>query len=114
MVYKTSLHIRKQEIEKMIAEQMEQMMEASTELSIFGHNHEDMLVDVYEKEKNTGLLELLDIELQKVNEALKKCDTGEYGKCQSCGGQIEDERLQSRVDTSLCHKCNQAEKMMLH
>ncbi len=114
MVYQASLHIRKQEIQKMIAEKREQLMEASTELSIFNHNPDDVVVDMYEREKNIGLMELLEIELGKVNEALEKCAAGEYGKCESCGSSIEAERLQSRVDTALCSKCEQDKKMMLH
>ncbi|KUG02874.1 dnak suppressor protein [hydrocarbon metagenome] len=114
MVYQTSLHIRKQEIQKMIAEKKDQLMEASTELSVFSHNPDDVVLDLYEREKNSGIIELLEIELEKVNEALQKCAAGEYGKCESCGGAIEDERLQSRVDSVLCHKCAQNKKKMLH
>ncbi len=114
MVYQASLQIRKQEIEKMMAEKREQLMEASTELSIFSHNHDDVVADLYEREKNTSTIELLEIELEKVNEALQKCAAGEYGKCESCGGAIEDELLQSRVDTALCHKCAQNNKKILH
>ncbi len=114
MGYQTSLHIRKQEIEKMMAEKREQLMEAGTELSIFSHQADDVVVDLYEREKNTGIMELLEIELEKVNEALQKCAAGEYGKCESCGGTIEDERLKSRVNTALCQKCAQNKKKMLH
>ncbi len=114
MVYQASLQIRKQEIQKMIAEKREQLMEASTELSIFNHNPDDVAVDLYEREKNVGLMELLEIELEKVNEALEKCAVGEYGICESCGSSIEAERLQSRVDTVLCSKCEQAQKTKLH
>ncbi len=112
MVYQASLLIRKQEIQKMIAEKTEQMMEASTELSVFGHEVPDMAFTIYEKEKNAGLIEILQFELEKVNEALEKSAAGEYGKCESCGAVIEDQRLQSKIDAKFCSHCEEQRKIL--
>ena len=106
MSHGASLYIRKQEIEKMIREKKDLLMEAGAELSVF-NSHADMGLELYEREKNQEIIELLEIELSRVNEALQKVAEGKYGVCDSCGGSIEEERLQRQINPSLCHKCQQ-------
>lgn len=113
MIYGASLQIRKQEIEKMIREKRELLMEAGAELSVF-KPHADMGLELYEREKNQEIMELLEIELSRVNEALQKAADGKYGVCDSCGGAIEEERLQRQINASLCHKCQEAQNNILH
>ncbi len=113
MAYEASLHIRRQEIEKMIGEKKEILMEAASELSVFGPAG-DMALELYEREKNAEIIELLEIELARVNEALQKCAAGGYGICEVCGGAIEDERLQRRVNTALCQQCDRTRSNLLH
>ncbi len=113
MSHGASLYIRKQEIEKMIREKKDLLMEAGAELSVF-HSHADMGLELYEREKNQEIIELLEIELSRVNEALQKVAEGKYGVCDSCGGSIEEERLQRQINPSLCHKCQQAQNNILH
>ncbi len=108
-----SLLIRKEEIQKMIKEKQELLMEAGAELSSF-QSHPDMGLEVYEREKNQETIELLEIELARVNEALQKVAAGEYGICNDCGGAIEEERLQRQISTSLCLKCQEAKNNILH
>ncbi|GBD26102.1 RNA polymerase-binding transcription factor DksA [bacterium HR30] len=43
--------------------------------------------------------------LSKIDEALARIDSGEYGACESCGGPIGFERLQARPVTTLCIHC---------
>ncbi|WP_224390937.1 TraR/DksA C4-type zinc finger protein [Pseudonocardia sp. ICBG1293] len=38
----------------------------------------------------------------RVRAALTRLDTGEYGRCDVCGEQIDDERLEVRPDTDRC------------
>jgi DnaK suppressor protein len=73
-----------------------------------------MGLELYEREKNQEIIELLEIELSRVNEALQKVAEGKYGVCDSCGGSIEEERLQRQINPSLCHKCQQAQNNILH
>jgi DnaK suppressor protein len=78
MSHGASLYIRKQEIEKMIREKKDLLMEAGAELSVF-NSHADMGLELYEREKNQEIIELLEIELSRVNEALQKVAEGKYG-----------------------------------
>jgi DnaK suppressor protein len=43
--------------------------------------------------------------LTKINEALDRIETGDYGICESCGGEISEKRLEARPVTTLCIDC---------
>ena len=43
--------------------------------------------------------------LVKIDEALERIDTGEFGICESCGSDIGDKRLEARPVTTLCIEC---------
>ncbi len=43
--------------------------------------------------------------LSKIDAALEKIDTGEYGECRSCGEDIGVKRLRARPVAELCIDC---------
>lgn len=43
--------------------------------------------------------------LAKIDEAVKRLDTGSYGRCEECGDEIGLERLRARPVTTLCIAC---------
>lgn len=43
--------------------------------------------------------------ITKIREALKRIDQGEFGICESCGGEISQARLNVRPVTTLCIQC---------
>jgi DnaK suppressor protein len=43
--------------------------------------------------------------LKKVDEAIERIQTGNFGICESCGGEISLERLKARPVTTLCIDC---------
>ena len=43
--------------------------------------------------------------LKKIDEAISRIDNGQYGVCESCGGQISVKRLEARPVTTLCIEC---------
>ncbi len=43
--------------------------------------------------------------LGKIKEAMKRIESGNFGVCESCGGDIEEKRLIARPVTSLCIDC---------
>jgi DnaK suppressor protein len=47
----------------------------------------------------------LEEERARLNEALRRIDTGSYGRCQNCGGDIALERLQHQPDAAMCMPC---------
>jgi DnaK suppressor protein len=43
--------------------------------------------------------------LKKIDEAISRIDSGTYGVCESCGGEISHKRLEARPVTTLCIEC---------
>lgn len=105
----TSLQSKKQELEQLISKKRESLQipvtESTDELSMYDQHPADVASDLYEREKDAGLLELLEMELEKVNDALDKYQNGQYGICQNCGRPIEPARLERLVNTTVCANC---------
>ncbi len=47
----------------------------------------------------------LELKLRNVNLALEKIGKGQYGKCEKCGKEIEEKRLQAVPEARFCMKC---------
>jgi DnaK suppressor protein len=43
--------------------------------------------------------------LKEVEDALEKLDDGDYGRCESCGGEIGEARLEAMPQAKLCISC---------
>ena len=76
-----------------------QMREGSTDL-------EEAADEVEEFHSRVGVEHTLELELQKVNEALSHMEKGIYGKCEICGNDIEEERLRALPVATTCEKCS--------
>ena len=49
-------------------------------------------------------------EITQIDNTLKKMKNGEYGVCECCGGNINEQRLIAIPFVSLCIKCKEAEE----
>lgn len=100
---------RKAEIEKQISRKRDllqtSLSEATDELSSYDQHPGDLGSDTFEREKEAGLLEMLEFELKKLNEAFSHYENGSYGICDLCQKQIEPARLERMVNTTLCVDC---------
>ncbi len=100
---------RQHELEQMIARRKDELMipvtESTDELSLYDQHPADVGSDLFEREKDSGLLELLEFDLQKVTDALERYDHGQYGICEICGKQINPARLERLINTTLCVDC---------
>lgn len=47
----------------------------------------------------------LERRLAELDHVLHRLEQGNYGKCESCGGEIPEERLQAMPDTTKCVSC---------
>lgn len=107
--YYQALLSRKEDIEQQIIRRRENLQlplsEYGDELSLYDQHPGDLGSDTFEREKEAGLLEMLEFELEKVNDALNSYQNGSYGTCESCGRQIEAARLNRVVNTTLCAQC---------
>lgn len=48
--------------------------------------------------------------LQKIEKALQKIETGEFGECEGCGEMIGLRRLEARPETELCIQCKEEQE----
>lgn len=100
---------RKAEIESIIERKREQFKlsqgESTDELSLYDQHPADTASDLYEREKDAGLIEMLELELEKINDAINRYKSGNYGICENCGREIERERLKRLVNTTFCAAC---------
>lgn len=58
--------------------------------------------NIDEYENKIGILDKLEPRLNEVVVALKKISDGTYGKCEVCGGEIEDDRLEANPAAETC------------
>lgn len=49
--------------------------------------------------------------LSKIDKALQKIETGEFGICEACGEDIAVKRLEARPVTTLCIRCKEEQEM---
>lgn len=72
------------------------------ELSSLDQHQADIGSEVFEREKERSVLHQVDADLAEVSDALLRLDSGVYGKCQTCGMPIPDQRLDAVPATRLC------------
>jgi RNA polymerase-binding transcription factor DksA len=72
------------------------------ELSMYGQHPGDLGTEVFEHEKNVSILEQIQAQIGEVDDALQRLESGDYGRCQACGGPIEPARLEERPYARFC------------
>lgn len=109
--YHQSLLSRKAELEALINRRRDilttPLSEATDELSAYDQHPGDTASDTFEREKELGLLQLLQTELDQVHQALDDMQKGTYGICTQCRRDIEPARLQRLAHTNICSSCAQ-------
>ncbi len=69
-------------------------------------NMEEEADEVQEYDNLLSLEHSLELKLKDVNLALEKIKNDQYGVCENCGKEIEEERLKAAPEAKLCMKCN--------
>jgi len=107
---KKRLLVEKERLEQELHEILERTsissdIEQVTELSTFDDHPADLASETFEREKDLALEgNILDL-LGKVNTALEKIEDSTYGLCDSCGVEINPNRLEALPWASLCLDC---------
>jgi DnaK suppressor protein len=80
------------------------LVEATGELlSGSQDNHlADTATETYEREFDEGMEEDAREQLRQVEKAISRIDSGEYGRCEVCGKEIPEERLEAVPWATLC------------
>ncbi|HEX2381818.1 MAG TPA: TraR/DksA C4-type zinc finger protein [Acidimicrobiales bacterium] len=76
--------------------------ESMSELSHLAQHSADVASETFEREKDFSILEQVEAELADVERALRRIDDGGYGKCEACGAEIGDDRLEAMPATRFC------------
>lgn len=71
----------------------------------FDGNIEEAAGEVEEYTSRLPVEFSLETRLRDINLALEKLEKGEYGKCEKCGKNIEEKRLEILPAARLCMKC---------
>ena len=72
------------------------------ELVSIDQHQGDMGSEVFEREKDFSMLAAIQRRLAEVADAFERLDAGEYGRCQTCGEPISDERLEAVPAARFC------------
>ncbi|MEW6623169.1 MAG: TraR/DksA C4-type zinc finger protein [Bacillota bacterium] len=109
-IYRKKLMQQKRELEARIKTIIDtglenSMRESTGELSLYDNHPGDVGSELFERSKDLSLLDNNRIQLQKVEDALRKIDEGTYGTCDECGHPIPIERLNAIPETTKCLHC---------
>ncbi|HOS44196.1 MAG TPA: TraR/DksA C4-type zinc finger protein [Armatimonadota bacterium] len=80
-------------------------IEQVTEMSTYDDHPADLASETFEREKDLALEGNIQDLLDKVDTALEKLEEGTYGLCDSCGVEINPNRLEALPYASLCLNC---------
>ncbi|MFP5326967.1 MAG: TraR/DksA C4-type zinc finger protein [Acidimicrobiia bacterium] len=76
--------------------------ESTSELSSMDQHQADIATELFDRERDLGILEAVEGELAEVERALGRIDDGSYGTCEACGQPIGDARLEAQPYARLC------------
>lgn len=76
--------------------------ESLAELSDADQHPADVGTETFERERDQGILESVEAELDDVTAALERLEQGRYGICEACGRPIGAERLEALPATRYC------------
>lgn len=80
-------------------------LEDSTEENVYDQHPADSATPMLNREMDFSLEENARGLLSQINRALEKLEDGTYGTCDSCGRQINEERLEVVPYATLCIDC---------
>ena len=84
--------------------------DASGDLSGYSLHMADMATDNFDREFNLGLASSEQQILNKIDEALRRMDEGQYGVCEICSKPISQKRLLAVPYAKFCIKCQSEEE----
>lgn len=94
------------ELEKSLDQRVKEVKVGLVQL--YSADSKEQAIERENEEVLVKLEESLGSELAQVRNALKRLHEGEYGVCESCGGEIEFGRLKAMPFVTLCITCAEA------
>ena len=84
------------------------------ELTMVDQHEADYGTETFDRELSLTQEEILESEKREIAEALHKQQVGTYGICESCGQQIDPERLKARPYSVLCVDCQRERERQMY
>lgn len=81
--------------------------EAGGELSSFDQHSADHASELYEREKDLGLMLEAGVLLERIADAKDRLAKGDYGRCIECGAEIAPGRLEALPWAERCTRCEE-------
>jgi RNA polymerase-binding transcription factor DksA len=75
---------------------------SSGEVDVNASDPADIADNIESYESNTAILKPLEVQYNDVKTALDKIKKGTYGKCETCGKEIEEKRLDANPAAKTC------------
>ena len=75
------------------------------EIASSSQHHADVATEIYEREVDFGVIEDFRTRLEEVAAAKQRLASGNYGRCQRCGGVVDADRLSALPATPWCRSC---------
>lgn len=88
----------------------ESLQESTGELSLYDNHPADVASENYERGKDLALHQHELARYRRVNRALEKIRQGEYGRCESCGEDMDPARLRQIPEAPYCLSCQEKEE----
>jgi len=79
--------------------------EMASELSFYDNHPSDTATELFDKEKGIALKKNEISILNKIEDSLESIEEGDYGKCKSCGKDIDEARLEVMPYADNCMSC---------
>lgn len=80
----------------------ESMRDSLGDLSVNDNHPGDLGTEMFERSKDNALLEREALRLKRVEDALARMKSGEYGRCKLCGAFISEQRLEALPTADHC------------
>ncbi len=99
-----------EELSAMNTKMGETIKESTGDLSSYSYHMADQGTDAMEREMTFMLSSKSGRFLYHIDEALRRIEKGDYGKCVNCGKQISYDRLKAVPHARFCIECKSAEE----
>jgi RNA polymerase-binding protein DksA len=84
------------------ADRLSSTGDASGEIVDVGPNASEQANETIERELDLNVLQRTETQLREIDDAIRRLDSGTYGKCEVCGKQIGEARLEAKPATRFC------------
>lgn len=112
--HKSLLELKRQLLSQnrsFIEQSQKSLKDSTSELSSYDNHTADLGAETFERSKDLGLKDNIEVILTKVEKALEKINHNTYGICDHCNKSIEVERLQAIPYATLCASCQKREEI---